>query len=51
MNKVNKAVAYSLGMIYSASIESEKLLKPTDKKSKRLLSMLQNYSRESTPFV
>jgi len=51
MSKMNRAVAYGMGLVYSASVESEKLFKPTDKRSKKMLSMLKNYSRESNPFA
>jgi len=48
---MNKAMAYGLGMVYCASIESEKLFDPQDHRAKKLLAMLKEYSQDSDPFM
>jgi len=48
---MNKAITYGFGLVYCASIESEKLFEPQDNRAKKLLALLKKYSQNSNPFV
>ena len=47
MNKI----VYGFGLVYCASIESEKLFEPQDNRAKKLLRMLKEYSLSNNPFI
>lgn len=47
---MKEAIVYGFGLVYQASIESEELFNPKDKRAKKMLAMLQEYSK-SNPFI